>query len=886
MQKSIPDKMTSREYLHAMFEQVRNATSAQRKQTVARNTLTATTRLASVVDSLATSTSLRYDGVADAWENNSKSLQAVLRTLDRLVVAPNSKTKTPVVERDYSKLTTNPTRQSPTARLSRSTPPRKLSMGKLALGLGAAGIGAAALLASTGKAAGATPQADAKEPSMKDLVRDTLGLPKEDAQMQQPPASAGVGNNVNEELRRLEEAIKATATDSKKDALPPSRAMSISDVEQRIKSASSDIEPYAKDAAKSIEGFGDKAQDEFTRQAQEFKDAIDEGRTKPASVSPSTPVNTGKPATGPAGATVNAKSGSTGSVSSPSTSSNYVTGTSSSSSGAAVGGASGGVSGPSSPAAIPALPTVGGGIVNPGRTYGGSGGGGTGKSGADIVPIKSSTPRGSMAKNQQEAYAAARAEGLSDKGARILVANFRGESLAKPDSVNKDYRADGTFAHYARGIVQWDPSRSEAIRKQFGKYPNEMSVAEQTRAAIWEMKNIKYTKNGEVKYTYGKAWEALNNDKLSDNERMFALVSNYERPARPELDTAKRLGFLQTLRVSDNPEQAAAIMRNDVAVKSSAYAPPTSPKVISRDATGATMQMGEGKYTSSVFSTPQDAKDYLRGRSVIGSSAAIMKQYGYDAINNMNDEHSLKMATAMYKYNLQAKESGLTPATLNSGARFPLPGMPGGWARKENSMHAGAFASDVGFAGQMQNYGRNIETFADYAKKEGLYWGRDIYGGHEGHHFNMLPEKRNPFAAEYDAQGRPKDPEKLRAFTYHGFTYKDASKAMADLSPVLPDASKRIGMIDFAKGQPSKYVSPVIAAITGQPVNSAVSDKVQYTQPTVAAPASKPVESVPPSPAPQVAPPVSTPAPAPVVVEKSDFPDRSKEDLNIKDETK
>lgn len=882
MQKPVPDKMTSREYLHAMFEQVRSATSAQRKQTVAQNTLTATTRLASVVSSLVTSTSRRYDGISDAWEDNSKSLHAMLRTLDRLVPAPDAKPKTPAVERNYSKLTDSP-RQSSTARLARSVTPRKLSMGKLALGLGTAGLGAAALLASTGKAEGATPPADAKEPSMKDLVRDTLGLPKEDAPTQQP--SAGVGNNVNKELQRLEDAIKATATDGKKDVLPSSRAMSISDVEQRIKSASSGIESYAKDAEKSIEGIGDKAQDEFTKRAQEFKDAIDEGRTKPASVSPSTPVNTGKLATGSADATVNAKSGSTGSASSPSTSSNYVTGTGSPGSGAAASSVSGGV-GPSSPVAIPALPTVSGGIVNPGRTYSGSVGVGVSKSGADIVPIKSSTPRGSMAKNQQEAYAAARAEGLSDKGARILVANFRGESLAKPDSVNKDYRADGTFAHYARGIVQWDPSRSEAIRKQFGKYPNEMSVAEQTKAAIWEMKTTKYIKNGEVKYTYGKAWDALNNDKLTDNERMFALVSNYERPARPELDTAKRLGFLQTLRVSDNPEQAAAIMRNDVAVKSSAYAPPALPKVISRDATGAMMQMGEGKYTSSVFATPQDAKDYLRGRSVIGSSATIMKQYGYDAINNMNDEHSLKMATAMYKYNLQAKESGLTPATLNSGARFPLPGMPGGWARKENSMHAGAFASDVGFAGQMQNYGRNIETFADYAKKEGLYWGRDIYGGHEGHHFNMLPEKRNPFAAEYDAQGRPKDPEKLRAFTYHGFTYKDTSKAVADLSPVLPDASKRIGMIDFAKGQPSKYVSPVIAAITGQPVNPVISDKVQYTQPAVAPPASKPVESAPPSPAPQVAPPAPTPAPAPAVVEKSDFPDRSKEDLNIKDETK
>jgi hypothetical protein len=874
MQKPVPDKMTSREYLHAMFEQVRNATSAQRKQTVAQNTLTATTRLASVVSSLVTSTSRRYDGISDAWEDNSKSLHAMLRTLDRLVPAPDAKPKTPAVERDYSKLTTNPTRQSPTARLSRSTPPRKLSMGKLALGLGAAGIGAAALLASTGKAAGATPQADAKEPSMKDLVRDTLGLPKEDAQMQQPPASAGVGNNVNEELRRLEEAIKATATDSKKDALPPSRAMSISDVEQRIKSASSDIEPYAKDAAKSIEGFGDKAQDEFTRQAQEFKDAIDEGRTKPASVSPSTPVNTGKPATGPAGATVNAKSGSTGSVSSPSTSSNYVTGTSSSGSGAAVGGASGSVSGPSSPAAIPALPTVGGGIVNPGRTYGGSGGGGTGKSGADIVPIKSSTPRGSMAKNQQEAYAAARAEGLSDKGARILVANFRGESLAKPDSVNKDYRADGTFAHYARGIVQWDPSRSEAIRKQFGKYPNEMSVAEQTKAAIWEMKNTKYTKNGEVKYTYGKAWDALNNDKLTDNERMFALVSNYERPARPELDTAKRLGFLQTLRVSDNPEQAAAIMRNDVAVKSAPSATAIS---------GAAGRAPDMLTPGDASRLPNPARANLervdpRLVSVNNEAARI-----YEAAN---PGFGVRMGGRASGFRANSSTGNHSAQHDGHGGAMDLQiydkTTGKGFPNYQNGETAPMYQ-------ELHNYAKAAQTkyYPEMPIRAGMYFGGGYWG--DLMHNDTLVRK-GMSQGSWEKGYSPAIMQKLGMDPAKNRGMGDVQKFTSELyrpgglaNRVLPEPPRSFAI---TLPQNPKPISPVVAAITGQPVNPTVSDKVQYTQPTVAAPASKPVESVPPSPAPQVAPPVSTPAPAPVVVEKSDFPDRSKEDLNIKDETK
>ena len=152
---------------------------------------------------------------------------------------------------------------------------------------------------------------------------------------------------------------------------------------------------------------------------------------------------------------------------------------------------------------------------------------------------KSAGTTGRNAKqNQQEAYATLRQEGLSDRGARIAVANLMGESLNNPSSFNKDFRADGSFAHMARGIVQWDPTRSEAIRKNFGKYPNEMTVAEQVKAMVWEMK----------KDNPG-TWAKLKDDTLSDYERMQAIVREYERPADWRGETAKRTGWINGVSV-------------------------------------------------------------------------------------------------------------------------------------------------------------------------------------------------------------------------------------------------------------------------------------------------------------------------------------------------
>lgn len=140
-------------------------------------------------------------------------------------------------------------------------------------------------------------------------------------------------------------------------------------------------------------------------------------------------------------------------------------------------------------------------------------------SGGGTTPAK-----GALAANQKEAYAAALKEGLSPTAARALVANMSGEGLAVPG----DYHWDGT--HMASGIVQWDPTRSAAIKAKFGAMPHQLSVADQTRAAIWEMKN-----------KYPTTWHALQGDNAAD--MIGALVDDYERPGNRGRAKAQRMGY-------------------------------------------------------------------------------------------------------------------------------------------------------------------------------------------------------------------------------------------------------------------------------------------------------------------------------------------------------
>ena len=137
-----------------------------------------------------------------------------------------------------------------------------------------------------------------------------------------------------------------------------------------------------------------------------------------------------------------------------------------------------------------------------------------------------------LQRNQWIAYHAAVGGGLSDIAARALVANLSGEALHKP----ADKHFDET--HDARGIAQWDPPRSDAIKAHFGRYPNEMSVEDQTRAALWEIQSNK---------VYNETRNALFEPGKSVEEMIEVLVRNYERPANKPKAIADRIAFLPGL---------------------------------------------------------------------------------------------------------------------------------------------------------------------------------------------------------------------------------------------------------------------------------------------------------------------------------------------------
>ena len=139
--------------------------------------------------------------------------------------------------------------------------------------------------------------------------------------------------------------------------------------------------------------------------------------------------------------------------------------------------------------------------------------------------------RSALKRNQWTAYQAARGEGLRDVAARALVANMTGESLANPTDNHFD------VSHMSQGIVQWDPNRAGEIKKHFGAFPKDMSVGDQTKAAIWEIKTLQRFAPTKISISIDDTAEKI----------IDTLVRNYEAPKKQDEQVTKRIGFLAGL---------------------------------------------------------------------------------------------------------------------------------------------------------------------------------------------------------------------------------------------------------------------------------------------------------------------------------------------------
>lgn len=151
--------------------------------------------------------------------------------------------------------------------------------------------------------------------------------------------------------------------------------------------------------------------------------------------------------------------------------------------------------------------------------------------------LKSSGGSGSLKQNQGIAYQTLISEGLSPSAARAMVANMSGESLRDPTSFHDDSPKSRPGTSNAHGIVQWNTERANFIKDHWpganGRLPHQMSVAEQTRAAVWEMKT-----------RYTGVWNRLNDPNSSESDKVAMLVYDYEIPADKGTAIRNRLNFL------------------------------------------------------------------------------------------------------------------------------------------------------------------------------------------------------------------------------------------------------------------------------------------------------------------------------------------------------
>ena len=270
----------------------------------------------------------------------------------------------------------------------------------------------------------------------------------------------------------------------------------------------------------------------------------------------------------------------------------------------------------------------------------------------------------SLDANQREAYQAARSEGLSDNAARAFVANTTGEGLGVPG----DKHLDPNGKQNAFGIVQWDDQRAAAIKQQFGKYPNEMSVGDQTKAAIWEMK---------TNPRFADSWKALNSN-ASPQDMVKTLVTNYEQPKNVDVAINQRLQHLGNLSTDLTPTAGTQIAsagggntRNNV-----------GETLVANNAPSGDKPAAFIMHHTVIDGSPQDIVDFWKKQGKGYGAQYIMdrngvvhdtaKEFGYNGTNEILDDkkHGLTNSNVVGMEIIAKNDKDVTPAQAKSAAAF------------------------------------------------------------------------------------------------------------------------------------------------------------------------------------------------------------------------
>lgn len=272
-------------------------------------------------------------------------------------------------------------------------------------------------------------------------------------------------------------------------------------------------------------------------------------------------------------------------------------------------------------------------------------------SGIDTSSIPKAKTSKNLKSNQAELIKAlVNNEHVPLKNAQVLAANVSGESLVDPSDTSGDH-------HRAQGIAQWHPDRSLPIKKRFGKFPYQMSIAEQAHAMMWEMQNNRM---------YHESFKAMYDPNVSQESLISTLVNNYERPKDRTGAIRTRIGFLKS--ITDNRELSKApamgtkqqdgssmYAANDNKSKAGTSSTPTVEKTQDNSKTG-------NQPSSNVMKTP-----------VVGKSASPFTST--DMVNSGTASYSALTKEVSSKYT-QPTVNAPKPQVISSPTPVEIPKLP------------------------------------------------------------------------------------------------------------------------------------------------------------------------------------------------------------------
>jgi Phage tail lysozyme len=236
---------------------------------------------------------------------------------------------------------------------------------------------------------------------------------------------------------------------------------------------------------------------------------------------------------------------------------------------------------------------------------------------------------------QSATYGNARAWGLPHSGASALVAAISGESGASldPNSQNNSgterggiINPDGSF-----GMANWNGSRQAQLlnyARQTGGDPK--SRATQTAFVQWELQ-----------HNYPQVWQKLNDPDLSAQDKLAAVVNDYENPKDKAGAIAARTPYLNALSSLNGGQEQPAGVLGTTATRAAPnlVAGPGVGSVVSPDnAAGAPQAAPEQAAAAPAGTVSFGGRNYTLGQAYQMLQSPAMKQIGEALIKRFGEQ--------------------------------------------------------------------------------------------------------------------------------------------------------------------------------------------------------------------------------------------------------